>query len=482
MPPSDQLAAPTTVPGAQPAAVPPGRPWLAVWFVAAMCLLLAVHVLEPELPLSWSYAGLRVAWGSVLPALGAGAVVLVVVALCWRLQLGTRPAQSPSVRAAVVWGFVVWAVLIVAGFRWPAPDVCPDAAFLPFQLQMHGPGNVRWLLSVPLLQALFSPFHGAVEPDVFLRVANAAFSALSIVLTVAIAFRLGRTVREVAAIVLLTWTALGSLQLAFGYVDIYPIVQVLVALYLWTAIRYLDGDGSVVWPLLVAAWGPCFYIGLILLGPSVLVLLYAAWQRGQLASVAVAVAIALALVGLSTVPTFGRVFAFPAWLHRLSNVGVYGLNPGRQTLPASYMFSVRHAGEVLSSILLLDGVGLILVAALPVRDRAAGTLLFLLLVAGLAFVIAMDPLWGPYSDWDLFSYLTLPLSLGAGMAFVAWSRRQPEAAGLVLGLALAVSTVHLFARLNTLHLDFARHIAASPIHIPGAAASGFEPSVRRSIP
>lgn len=451
------------------------------WLMTALGALLLVHVVEPDLPLSWSYAGLHLAWGGVGPALATAGVVFVAVVLCWRARRGDRPARPPAPRAVVASGLLIWLVLVVAGLRWPAPDVCPDAIFLPHQLQADVPGNVRWLLSVPLLRLLFAPFRGYADPDLFLRAVNAAFSTVSIVLTAAIALRLGRSLREQAAIVLLTWSALGSLQLVFGYVDIYPVVQLFVALYLWTAIRYLDGDGSVTWPLLVAAAGPWFYIGLILLGPSVLVLLHAAYERGQIAPVLRAVALAILLAGLATVPAFGRMFAFPAWLGRLSDVGLYGLNPGKQTLPLSYMLGLRHAGEVLSTLVLLDGVGVVLLALLPVRSRV-GLLLFLVLLAGLAFVVAMDPLWGPFSDWDLFSYLTLPVGIGAGLGFARWSRGRPRVAGLVLGLALAVSTVHLFARLNLLHLDFDRHRAESPFHIPGTATVTFIPSLRRSVP
>lgn len=451
------------------------------WFVLGLLALLALHVGEPDLPLSWGFAGLRAVWGSVVPGLVAFGVVLAAVVFAWRSPVASRPVPRMRPAAIVAGTLGVWLVLALAGLRWPAPDVCPDAMFLPHQLRTGGAGNVRWLLSVPLLQLLYAPFHGHVDADLVLRVVNALFSTLSMLLTLAIAMRLGRSVREVAAVVLLVWTGLGSLQLALGYVDIYPLVQLFVALYLWTALRYLDGDGRVVWPLLVAVAGPCFYIGLILLAPSVLVLLAVAVQRRDLAPVALAACASLLIVGLATVPTFGAPFALQAWLERLSDVGLYGLNPGRQTLPLAHMLSLRHAGEVMSTLILLDGTALVLLAALPVRSRA-GAFLCLLLASGLAFVVAMDPLWGPYSDWDLFSYLTLPLGVAAGLAFVTWSRSAPRLAGLVLGLALATSTVHLFARLNALHVDFARHVADSPFHIPGVPSSAFSPSVRRSVP
>lgn len=454
---------------------------LIAWFVPALLALLGLHLVEPDLPLSWGFAGLRAAWGSVVPALAAACVVLAATALLWRVPAAARPIARARPTTLLLAGLVVWLVLSLLGLRWPAPDVCPDALFLPNQLRTGGSGNPRWLLAVPLLQLLYGPVRGLLDPDVFLRLVNALFSTVSLLLTVAVALRLARSRREAAAIVLLAWTGLGSLQIAIGYVDIYPLVQVLVALYLWTALRYLDGDGSVAWPLVVAALGPCFYIGLVLLAPSAIVLLWLAWQRRQVAGVLLAAGTALLLAGLATVPAFGSPFAFAAWLDRLSNVSLHGMNPHGQTLPLDYMLSLRHAGEVLSMLVLLDGTALVLLAALPLRADV-GRLLCLLLLSGLAFVVAMDPLWGPFSDWDLYSYLTLPLSVAAGLAFVGWSRAHPRYAGLVLGLALATSTVHLFARLNTLHLEYARHLADSPYHIPGLPADVFKPAVRRSVP
>jgi hypothetical protein len=438
--------------------------------------LLLLHLFEPDLPLAWSFAGLRLVWGSIVPGLAAAAAVTLVGILAWRSPLGRRP--FPRVPPTVIAGgsVALWIALVIVGREWPAPDVCPDVMFLPHQLRSDGPGNGRWLLSVPLLQLIYAPFRDVAAAETVLRITNALFSTLSILLTCAIAARLGRSIREVVAVVLLVWTAFGSLQLAFGYVDIYPIVQVIVALYLWASLRYLDGDGRVLWPVLIAALGSCFYIGLILLGPSLLVIAWCSCRRREIDRLAVAVGAAIALVGLATVPPFGAPFAVGAWSERLASVSWRGLNPDRQTLPLGHMLGIRHAGEVLSTLVLLDGVGLALAATLSPRSLR-GAYLWSILASGLAFVVAMDPVWGPYSDWDLFSYLTLPISIAGALALVTWSRAQPRLAGLVLGLALATSVVHLMARLNSLHVDFERHIAASPYHIPDVPNGIFKPRV-----
>ena len=448
-----------------------------LWTVVAFGALILLHLLEPNLPIAWSYAGLRLRWGSVVPGVAVVVATALLVGAAWSHPLARRPFPRPRPATLIVGMLLLWLVLALVGLRWPSPDVCPDALFLPNRLRNSGAGNGRYLLLVPLLQMVFAPLRGIASPETVLRVTNALFSSLSMLVTLAIATRLGRSIREVVAVLLLVWTGFGSLQLSLGYVDVYPIVQLLMALYVWTAMRYLDGDGGPVWPVVLAVLGPCFYIGLILVGPSLLVLVLCAWQRGQLVRLAGAVGVAILVAGLATVPAFGVPFALRAWSERLASASWRGLNPDGQTLPLGYILSLRHAGEVLSTLVLLDGVGLVLVATLSPRSLRAA-LLWCILGSGFAFVVAMDPVWGPYSDWDLFSYLTLPLGVAAGLAFVSWSRSRPALAGAVLALAVATSAVHLMARVNGLHLDFERHIAASPYHLPDVPNGIFKPRTR----
>lgn len=454
------------------------------WILAGCSALILLHLVEPNLPLAWSFSGLSHQWGSPVPALLVAGIVMLAVATAWTSGVGRRGVPRVSPVVAVAATITAWLVLSIVGLLWPAPDVCPDAMFLPHQLQIDGPGSVRWLLSVPLLQLAFTPFRGLASPETFMRVTNALFSSISLLLTFAIAVRIGRSIREVAAVVLLTWTAFGSAQLTLGYTDIYPLVQLLIAAYLWTALRYLDGDGKVTWPVSIGVLGPCFYIGLILLAPSLLLLAWTALRRGELTRLAAAVVVATLFVGLATIPTFGAPFAITPWLERLSDVRIRGMNPDGQTLPVEYILSLRHAGEVLSTLVLLDGTGVVLASTLAPRSIQA-LFLWSILVSGLAFVVTMDPLWGPYSDWDLFSYLTLPLSIAGAQAFITWSRAggsRPGLAGVVLGVALATSTVHLMARLNTMDAEYERHIQASPYHIPNIPNAVFPPGALRSVP
>jgi hypothetical protein len=87
----------------------------------------------------------------------------------------------------------------------------------------------------------------------------------------------------------------------------------------------------------------------------------------------------------------------------------------------------------------------------------------------LAYLLAMDPLFGHFADWDLFSTLAASTSLFGGAAFVTWGRGAPARTGFLLGVALATALVHLLARLNALDVAFAAHLAETPfrVTIPG---------------
>src|SRR5262249_21788263 len=116
---------------------------------------------------------------------------------------------------------------------------------------------------------------------------------------------------EAAAIWLLAATSFGTLELACGYVDVYPAVVALLALYLWTALLAAREELHPVWPLTIAALGPFWYEGLLLLAPSAAVLaaLVATRPHG-LRALALSAVVALAATGAATLPVYGAPFAW----------------------------------------------------------------------------------------------------------------------------------------------------------------------------
>src|SRR6185436_9510878 len=250
------------------------------------------------------------------------------------------------------------------------------------------------------------------------------------------------------------------------YVDVYPTAFCLTAVYLWLGSGVLVRDRDPLWATVVAAIGPFFYVGLVLLAPSCLVLLWVAGRRRGWRSVARAAAVAVLAAGAATLPGYGVPFA---WL-RFAQELAPALQPGAPVdgrgplLPEHELATFHHWLGLAHLLLLTDAVGVLLLLAcgvaagrrLPAEQTAW---MVVLLLPSAAYLVTMDPLFGLFADWDLYSYLAAVSALCGAYAFVVWTRSAPRLAGPLAGLAVAAAVVHLMARLNGLDIDFHRHLA-----------------------
>ena len=201
-------------------------------------------------------------------------------------------------------------------------------------------------------------------------------------------------------------------------------------------------------------------------------------RRGGFHRLTLAAGLAILAAGLATIPGLGRPFAWATLVARVAADSAYqsGLSPTSSLLPLDYILSTFHARELVHTLLLVDGVGFLLVlvagswlvARRLVDARAA--FLALVIAAHVPYLIAFDPVFGAYCDWDLFSYLAAPASLLGAYAFVQWGRECPKPFAVLLGLALAANGVHALARLNALHIDLPQHRAETPYHLPKSSA------------
>jgi hypothetical protein len=451
---------------------------IAVAVLAGTLLYLGMHFFEPALPATWAYAhlgrdprlvGLAVALIALLPLLALAAD---------RLPALREPWPAPERRVAIG-AFVALSLLFLAvGWRYPAKPLCIDSPYFATEVYRGELGCMRWYLTLatytPLLRAAewLAPFK--VPARTFVPVVNAFASGAAYVLLFGCARRLGRDRFEVLAIALLVWGAFGNFQLIFHYMDIYPVAQLCLALYLWTALRTIDGDSGLVPPFVVLALIPLFYVGLVMVVPSAVVLLLAVRRRpGFARDLAIASAAVFVVGGLAMVPGYGLPFAFAPYLRDLvaDSAAPYGFDPESSLLPLHVLFSPAHLAEVWSVLLLIDGIGLLLcvTAGWSLRPRAVGfdpkaLLLAVGLVPQLVYLFWMDAVWGTYLDWDVFSYFAIPTSLLGGYAFLVWGRDRRRLRALLLGLLLAAEGVHLLAKTNALELGYARHVAETPMH------------------
>ena len=440
---------------------------------AGLAAELALHFLEPRLAITWSHAHLG--RRGVLPWIGAALVLVLPAASAWvwRRPGARRPLGALSWRAAAAAAALGAAVLALGRLR-PAPLISIDPWFLVKSVAEGTGENGRWYLLLWSYQHLGAAVQPWLDAPHLIRTVSGLAASVALVALAGAARRLGRTRGEAGAIALVAWTAFGVAQLVPGYLDVYPFALAVTALYLWTALGVLAGDVHPGWPLVIAFLAPFFYIGLVLLVPSTVVIALAAARRpAGGARLALGLLAAVAAAGAATLPGFGAPFAWAAFVARAHADSGYqlGFSPTSSLLPLRYMLSGAHAREVVHTLLLVDGVGVVLLVVcggwLVLHPRTwspPAALLALVVLPYLAYVVAMDPLFGALADWDLFSYGAAATSLLGAYAFVVWGREHERAFAWLLGLAIASAGVHLLARWNALDVDLPRHLLESPYH------------------
>ena len=446
---------------------------LAVGFGAYLFL----HFAEPALSITWSFAHLH--RRPSLPWIGAALVLLLplAAALVWRRPQFQQPL-TPLSRGQILGGFALlfFALLAMSIFFPQEPHAVDSAEFLFGSSQPGFQYNPRWYLSIRTYRLLSTVLVPPLTAEQFARGVNVLLGAVALTAFAGCARLLAKTRGEAIALTLLVWSSFGVLQISVGYLDIYPVPLAVTGIYLWLAFRVLEGRTQILWPLLIVGVGPFFYIGLILLAPSALFLLFDRVRRDSgIQHVWRPCLLTLAAAIFATVPGHGYPLAWGPWYAEASEAAScsWGYQDASCLLPLDYMLSWPHLNEMLHLLLLVDGIGLLLFAVCTsselVRDWRKIDLRVLVLgsiAAGhFAFLLVLDPLFGQYSDWDAYTYPAVPITLLGGWGFLLWGRRSPRFFGFLLGLALAAASVHGLARLNAMHIDYHRHLKESPCHV-----------------
>jgi hypothetical protein len=440
-----------------------------------LATILALHLFEPKLAITWSYAHLgRTAW---LPWL-AGAIAVALpfaVQAAWRHPAGQLPLTPwrPS-QVFAIW-LAVSAVALGIALVTQATVLVADVKFLHDRMADEVIVG-RWHLLVIGYRLLVRAFAGAVPMEIVIRCANALLGSVALISIAGCARCLAATRREATAIAALCFTSLGIAQLIAGYADIYPVPLAIASVFCWLGLRTIAGKMHPAWAFGLGAIGPFVYLGMVLLAPALVAIAVIDLRRdGGRRRIALAAFVALLIGGAATIPGFGAPFALHAFYSASFEVAVanLGYSAGGYQLPLAKVLSSEHLNDVLNTMLLVDPVGWtlvfvpgVLVFAGVARSEDRDKLAFLLpMLAGhFAFLVAMDSLYGAYLDWDLYSYGSIWTSLLGGYALVRYAGTS-RWLGLLLGLALATSSVHLMARLHAMDVDHELHVQESEPHI-----------------
>jgi len=440
----------------------------------------ALHLLEPPLAITWSYAHLwrhpELGWLGAVLAIALPAATMLV----WRQPAMARSLGAVRGRRVLAGTACVLVALGVVSLRYPSHPTAIDPPLYVMAIS-RGEVNPRHHLTTWLLGRLAGALKGWITATTLLLAMNALYGTVTYVALAASARLLGRTRGEAMAIALLAGTAFGTVQMSFGNLtNSRSLAVALLSVFCWTAIRAVTGDGHPVWPFVIGFVGIFWYQGLVLLIPSLPVVAVEVLRRPEgRRQLATAGVVAVVAAGLATLPVYARPFAWSAFLRDAYASSICGVGDPLPscTLPLSHIATAHHVVEVLNVWLLVDGVGILLVAvtgtwlALSLLRRRtwdpAAAVLATVAAGFFAFTITNYNPFGNFANWDVYGYGAPVTALLGGYAFVTWGRECQASSRWLLGLGLAAAAIHLLARLNTMHLDLRRHMAETPA--PAAA-------------
>ena len=442
---------------------------------AAIGLFWLHFAASADWPMSWGFV-----YFGLTTTVASSYLALTLIGFGLLLWLARNDVRSD--RARLSWAMAVPLVVVagaafaLAGWLWPTKALTLDSAQFIMRVRDGVFDNTRWYLTILLFHGVEATATAWVPKGIPVPLLNATFTGGAYAAMGLAALRLSPWRFDRVVIVALAFLAFGNVQLGLWYKDVYPVLQFFMAAFLWTSLRAVDGDGSPAWPLSLAAIGPFFHPGLILLLPpagllAVDGLLRPPTRRGTI----IGAAIAILCAGLATLPGWGFPFAFGAWLDMLAATSLHreGLSSESSLLPFDYLVGVRHLRSLWNGFVLLDGPGILscLVAGPVLLLHRLGPawdvrpwILGLLAGGSLAYSAVMDPLYGPYLDWDLFSFTTVATSLFGAYAFVVVGRESTQLKSVAAALLIGVSALHLGARLNKTQLEKERLMEQSPIH------------------
>jgi cytochrome c-type biogenesis protein CcmH/NrfG len=240
------------------------------------------------------------------------------------------------------------------------------------------------------------------------------------------------------ALIFVSLTSLGSVQLFFGYVESYSMLQVVLLAYVLLSALYLMRRVSIIPVLLTLVAGIGLHVTSLVLLPSFIYLLTRRERRlpGKKASAARTISNAFIFAGLMV-----ACFLVVSWIFIVA-AGLEKTGKGIFILPLtateSYkfgMFSLAHFSEFANQLLLLSPLGMSLILFFlffKIRYREFGDKLvnFLILATcfALLYLFAFNFTLGS-ADWDLRSMPAPFIGLLGMFLFLRWAERPSTVHG-----------------------------------------------------
>jgi tetratricopeptide (TPR) repeat protein len=237
--------------------------------------------------------------------------------------------------------------------------------------------------------------------------------------------------------------ATGGTQLFFGYVENYPLVYVIMLLFLWSSILYIQNKINLIVPSVIYGFLFVSHFGTLIFAPTLIILYYHSFKAYQkkevLASfgtIIITTAVLLWLCGYS-------FKTFTDHLLQNSNRFIQIISDDGYRL-----FSWGHLINLINIQVLISPFALIIIIiSLFTLSKQIfkedGTILFLVISAasGIIFTAIFNFRIGMSRDWDLIAPFMLGIVISAGYA---WNKIQFEQAAKrkLFIMMIVVSIIH----------------------------------------
>ncbi|MCK4966986.1 hypothetical protein KAS50_08135, partial [bacterium] len=234
------------------------------------------------------------------------------------------------------------------------------------------------------------------------------------ILFVIVSIYLSRQFKESAFLfLLLVFT--GTIQLFFGYVEIYAISTLLILLYIYLSIRCLKNEIRFYYPLVVLLAGMVFHASVLFLIPSGLYLVWFHYRDRLLKRKRILIVLSGLLL---TTAIFYLVFNGGEHVTAfLTGEHILPINKMQSDIKTAYsLFSFSHFADVFNGYLLAAPVFIFALMLVIVHFKTLvrkieqrGIFLLTAVLGYSVFTFFINFEIGVFRDWDLFSPAALPM-------------------------------------------------------------------------
>jgi len=200
----------------------------------------------------------------------------------------------------------------------------------------------------------------------------------------------------------------GYMQLFFGDVENYTLVSVLLLLYFIVSWRFISGRHTIIVPVIVLATAITFHLLAGWLLPSLFVLYWWAFRRGEYKEIALSILYSVLIIGVTLL--FFHYNGLPIEeLYFNSHAMGHGGTVKMLVVP-----SLEHYRQIVNMLFLLIPPVLFFIPMILYKRIQITAHNFFLIVSVFCMLLLLfiwNPILGVYADWNLYAPGIIPLAI-----------------------------------------------------------------------